>query len=319
MPIPTVSVVVPAYNAAGTIAEALASVWAQTFTNYEVIVVDDASTDGTAAIAQAELSRDRTIGSADRRVISLPRNSGPAAARNAGIRAVQGEWVAFLDGDDTWLPWKLDLQIKLVEAYGTDVAFCGASVAMGEPAAPPRAGIRSGAIKALGLRDFAVRNEVATSTVLVKKETLGKAGLFDERFRGPEDYDLWIRLAAEHRILKLGYPLFRYRDVRGSLSRDDRTFLPEVLRVLDKAYAEGGALYGIPAKRRAQAYQCLCAAWMAAERGAPGRALTLFSRSLCRWPFPFEPYLRLPWCRVKLLAGLARHYVSMEPKRSREP
>jgi glycosyltransferase involved in cell wall biosynthesis len=302
---PAVSVVIPAFNAATTIAEALASVRAQTFTDYEVIVVDDASTDNTVAIAEHESSN-----LPNHRTIALPSNVGPAAARNAGIRAARGTWIAFLDGDDKWLPWKLELQCELADAYRDYETFCGTAIALGESAPAPHVGIRSGARRILALRDFAIRNEVATSTVLTRKQAIEDAGFFDEQFRGPEDYDLWIRLAGRRPILKLDYPVSEYRHVEGSLSRDDMTFLSQVLRVLGKAYSEGGALHGIPARRRAVAYQYLCAAWMAAERAAHRRALALFAQSLLHWPFSFEPYLLAPWVRTKLLAGLLRTMTS---------
>ena len=77
----------------------------------------------------------------------------------------------------------------------------------------------------------------------------------------------------------------RYRCVKGSHSTSDRTFLPAVLRVLDKAYGVDGALRGLRAKRRAQAYQYLCAAWMAADRNAYARAFRLFARGVFRWPW----------------------------------
>lgn len=306
MPNPVVSIVIPAFNAAGTIAEALASVRAQTFADYEVIVVDDASNDDTVAVANSESSS-----SPNYRIISLPSNRGPATARNAGISAARGEWIAFLDGDDAWLPWKLELQFEMVKAHDTCDAFCGTSVAMGVPVPLPHAGIQSGLVRTFTTRELAIRNEVATSTVLVRKIAVERAGLFDEQFRGPEDYDLWMRLAAKSPIMKLDYPLSHYRHMEGSLSRDDRKFLPQVLRVLDKAYSNGGALHGIPTEGRARAYQYLCAAWMAAERNAHGRAFHLCLSSLMHWPLSFQPYIRLPWCRTKLLVGLLRSLVGM--------
>ena len=300
---PCVSIIIPTYNAAKTIGDALASVRAQTFTDYEVIVVDDASTDDTVAVANSESSNLPNY-----RIISRPSNGGPAAARNAGISAAKGEWIAFLDGDDAWLPWKLDLQFELVKAHDTCDAFCGTSIAMGAPAPLPHAGIQSGLVRTFTTRELAIRNEVATSTVLARKSALERAELFDEQFRGPEDYDLWMRLAAKSPIMKLDYPLSQYRHMEGSLSRDDRKFLPQVLRVLDKAYAKGGALHGIPTEGRARAYQYLCAAWMAAERNAHGRAFHLCLSSFMHWPLSFRPYLRLPWCRTKLLVGLLRSW-----------
>ena len=292
-----ISVVVPAFHAEGTIAAALGSVLGQGVGEIEIIVVDDASTDETVQVARRALSNHP-----HHRIIELQENRGPAGARNAGVREASGEWIAFLDGDDVWLPWRLRAQQAFM---GSDVGLiCGGTVEMGEEAPEPvEGGVSS---RTLALRDFAVRNEVATSTVLVRRQLVIDAGMFDERFRGPEDYDLWIRIAARAKVLKLDWPLVRYRDVPGSLSRDERTFLPEVLRVLDKAYEPDGALHDIPASRRTKAYQHLCAAWMAAERGAKARAYRLLLASLARCPFTFKPYLDAPWCQAKLLAGILR-------------
>ena len=320
---PCVSIIIPTFNSAGTIEEALASVRAQTFTDYEVIVVDDASTDNTVDIARAQLqtpSRSAANARTDESppvlhrfsegghhpIIVLPENRGPAAARNAGIAAAKGEWIAFLDGDDAWLPWRLELQVRMTSRYNDIELLCGGVAEMYPEVPASEMVFEQLGVKRLMLNDFAIRNEVATSTVLARKRALEDAGLFDVQFRGPEDYDLWMRVAAIFPVLKIDYPLSQYRHVEGSLSRDDRKFLPAVLRVLDKAYSEGGVLHDISGKKRAKAYQYLCAAWMAAERGAHATAFRLFFTSFLHWPLSFEPYLRLPWCRTKLLVGLMR-------------
>ena len=299
----TVSVVIPAFNAAGAIAAALSSVAAQTRPPAEVVVVDDASTDNTADVARS--------GSSNHRIIQSPCNLGPAAARNRGVAEARGEWIAFLDADDAWLPGRLAPQLACAAEYPEVAFFCGDTVAL-EDGTPngkresPRLAVHSPPSIVLRLQDLAIRNCVATSTVLVKKASILGAGGFDEQFRGPEDFDLWLRILAQDSARKLDCPLSRYRHVQGSLSMDDRKFLPEVLRVLDKAYRSGGALSSIPARRRAVAFQYLCAAWMAAERRAVGRAWALYIKGLAIWPGTFRPYLDLPWQRAKLFVGLAR-------------
>jgi len=323
---PLISIIIPAYNSADTIAEALDSVAAQTFSDYEVIVVDDSSTDSTIAVAQAwslhsEEKGRRVTGlqggnvvetkSKGRKgnfvpfIISLPQNSGPAAARNRGIAEARGTWISFLDADDAWLPDKLEIQLKSTVEHPDVELFCGGTVLMSDEREynrrqtqtcqplPTKSGGRlvdadreamcadgdaplsgecfmtqshlsktlsigvhqrsSAAFSELSqprrmqgclikLEEFAVRNQVSTSTVLVRKNAIVEAGGFDEGFRGPEDYDLWIRIAARHPVFRTPIPLSRYRERSGSLSMDDRKFLPEVMRVLDKAFGEGGAL-----------------------------------------------------------------------------
>lgn len=306
---PIISIIIPAYNSRATIAQALDSVAAQSFSDIEIIVVDDASVDGTVKAAEAAC---REAGG-KWRVISLPENAGPAGARNRGIREAKGEWIAFLDADDAWLPSKLETQLRLAEEDPEVVMWCGrvSSKDNAEPGAPfpdPCHPCNQRSFPSLGylqLSDFAIRNPVATSTVLVRKDTLIEAGMFDEQFRGPEDYDLWIRVAsrvkeAGKRIGLIEAPLVRYSCASGSLSMDERRFLPEVLRVIDKAYAVGGCLNGVSRKRKAVAFQLLQAAWMACERGDGLEPARLFFRSFLLWPVSFRPEYNAHLVRTKL-------------------
>jgi hypothetical protein len=162
-------------------------------------------------------------------------------------------------------------------------------------------------MRELRLAVFAAGNPVATSTVLVKRTALEAVGGFDERFRGPEDYDLWMRIATRFPIGVIRIPLAFYRERPGSLSMDDRTFLPEVLKVLDKAYGPGGALRNCGPRARAAGYQHLACAWMAAERGAMGRAWGLFLKSCLLWPGSYRgAAARRRWPRLRLFFRLAK-------------
>lgn len=296
-----ISAVIPAFNNAGTIVEALESVAAQTCPVAETIVVDDGSTDKTAEVARACMERCALPG-----VVLNQANAGPAAARNRGVAAASGEWVAFLDADDAWLPWKLEAQFRGVCENPEVCVWCGPSIPFGvESPSPPSATERLCHCP-VTLQELDTRNPVATSTVLVRRNLLQSVGGFDERFRGPEDYDLWLRLAARAEIRLIDAPLCRYRYSKGSLSADDRAFLPQVLSVLDKAYGPGGVLHGTAAKRRAKAYHYLACSWMAAERGALARACRLFGMSLVQWPWRFNGRWRPPWPRAKLLFCFAK-------------
>jgi glycosyltransferase involved in cell wall biosynthesis len=187
---PLVSVVIPAYNAAWCIRRAVDSVLAQSFRDFELIVVDDGSTDDTAAIL---------AGYGDAlRVVSKP-NGGLSSARNAGIAAAQGKYVAFLDADDWWLPGKLATQVALMESR-PDLLFCstvsGVQTPEGQRLADWRCGRddRRSALECI----FAVNAFVAGSgsAVLAKREAFQRAGSFDESLRSLEDIDMWMRLAA---------------------------------------------------------------------------------------------------------------------------
>lgn len=305
--VPALSIVMPTYNSANTVREALASVEAQTFRDFEVIVVDDASTDGTPALLQTGYA-----GVPGRRLIALSENGGPARSRNRGIREARAEWVAFLDSDDLWTPRRLELQMRLAQQHPGVVMFCGrpAPFRVDEDAIEEsherhgRWGVEGD--RFLTLEELSEHNPIATSTVLVRRDVLEKLGGFDPQFRGPEDYDLWLRIAAAGKVYYSSEVLSRYRYGELSLSTDDRRFLPQVLRVLEKAYAPGGALHGMGGKRRAFSYQYLSASWMAAEQRHLGRAWRLLGLAVYMWPWNYGKYCALPWGRLRLAVRFVR-------------
>ena len=136
--------------------------------------------------------------------------------------------------------------------------------------------------------------------MLVKKSVLDGVGRFDESFRGPEDYDLWIRVAGECKVLRVDEEISLYREVAGSLSMDDRKFLPQVLRVLEKAYTEGGVLSGMPELRAtAEAGQFWNASWMAYRRGSRRVAIKYLHEAFIRNRVASEKMIR-PWVSVLL-------------------
>jgi len=287
---PLISIVIPAHNSAGTLLAATASVEIQGYRNIQIIIVDDASTDATATIMKSEFS-----GRLDCDVVFLECNGGPARARNRGIARAAGEWLAFLDADDDWMPDKLKIQIDLAAAHPEVAMWCGGTIPLeisaprsafpvpccvpggGDEGESPAGGSKTRPIR---LEQFVTENPVATSTVLVRKEAVEAVGGFDEQFRGPEDYDLWMRIVQSYPAMLIDRPLSRYRFTAGSLSMDDRTFLTQVLRVLDKAFDDGGALEEYREFREsAVSNQLWNASWMAFHRGARGAALRYLWRA----------------------------------------
>jgi len=307
---PRVSVIIPAYNCGRYLAAAIQSALDQTVPPAEIIVVDDGSTDDTASVAQSFGNRIRYI---------RQPNAGPAAARNHGAQVATGDWLAFLDADDEWLPWRLEVQLALAAEYPDVVMWCGQTEGLGSrdegrenKAANQRTEIREQTptlnappptlhVRFLSLKDFSISNPVATTTVLLRRTAWEQAGKFDPRFRGPEDYDLWMRVAAVGKIGVIEHPLARYREETGSLSMDDRRFLPQVLAVLDKAYGPDGCLHGAGTKRMAMAYQYFSASWMAYNRGDAPRARILLLRSFALSPFRFPAGDKPRWARWKLM------------------
>jgi glycosyltransferase involved in cell wall biosynthesis len=186
---PRVSVIIPAYNAAWCVRRAVDSVLAQDYRDYELIVVDDGSRDDTAAVLAG-------YGVA-LRVVSKS-NGGLSSARNAGIAAARGEFVAFLDADDWWMPAKLTRQVALMDVR-PDLLFCSTASAVQTPAGERLADWRCGAGPVAALESiFAANAYVAGSgsAVLAKREAFARAGGFDESLRSLEDIDMWMRLAV---------------------------------------------------------------------------------------------------------------------------
>ena len=231
---PVVSVIIPAYNAAEFIGETLASVAAQTFTDHEVVVVNDGSPD----TAELECALERYPA---RLNYIKQENRGAAAARNTGLRAAKGEFVAFLDADDLWLPDFLARQLELLKSSKADVVYADALIFGDSPLAgrtfmdtqPSR-----GEVTPENL--LAVKVTVLTSTVLARKQPIFEVGLFDENVRRGHDFDLWVRLAkhgvrfAYHREV-----VARRRIVVSSLSGDTISQLKRTLSVLEATKRKG--------------------------------------------------------------------------------
>jgi glycosyltransferase involved in cell wall biosynthesis len=264
---PHVSVVIPAYNAAWCIRRAVDSVLKQDFRDFELIVVDDGSTDDTAAILAG-------YGDAVR-VISKP-NGGLSSARNAGIAVAKGVYVAFLDADDWWLSKKLARQIRLMESR-PDLLFCSTASAVQTPTGVCLADWRCGVSATSTLESiFAVNAYVAGSgsAVLVKREAFIQTGGFDERLRSLEDIDMWMRLAAlgefacidealvciEKSATSMSGNLALMRSSAMQVMRKNRGLLPEHLRggFWRKAYASMLTDYAKWAYRQGQSAQALC-------------------------------------------------------------
>ena len=224
---PTVSVIIPAYNAAKYIAEALNSVFAQTFTSYEVIVINDGSEDTEELERELNSYRDRLH-------YIKQENQGAAVARNTGLHAAAGEFVAFLDADDTWLPNFLEKQVEFLKGSNADLVYADAFLSGESPLAgrtfmqmePSR-----GEVTPENL--LAIRVTVLTSTVLARKKPIFDVGLFDETFRRGQDFDLWLRLAkAGIRFAYEPEVLAHHRIVESGLSGDTKSQLERTLAVL---------------------------------------------------------------------------------------
>lgn len=264
---PLVSVILPTYNRTGLLERAMASVLAQDYRAIELIVVDDASSEDIAAVVEG-------FGDPRARCLRCERNVGAAAARNVGLEAARGEFIAFQDSDDLWLQDKLRKQVDALRVAGPDIGFVYTDVAR---LAENMLNIFPG--RTLGqdrqrLSDVALGDGILfsyTQSWLVRADALRAAGPFDPAFRRWEDWDLCIRLTRVCDGVRVpGVHVISQR-MEDSITTDPTLAVPALRRLVDKhanssaARSRGGArllytqaraefLYG----ERRRGWQALC-------------------------------------------------------------
>jgi len=281
----TVSVVIPAYNAQAWISETLESVLTQDFDDFEVIVVDDGSTDDTAAVV-ANFGRVQYI--------HKP-NGGAASARNVGIRAARGEYVAFVDADDLWLPDKLRLQVDLLKrtglmwVYSDAYAFDGRTGRTLYTFSKLSRLYTDDVLRPLFLNDF-----IPSPTPVVGRSVFEQVGYFDESeiLRKREDWDMWLRIAARYPVGLVNRPLARYQVHSASSTGGEHPLvaLESQLAVIERAVArEPERLAHL--KNQAIAQVCIGTGRTLARDGNLAEARMLFARAIRLVPGAAEAYL----------------------------
>lgn len=221
---PPISVVMPAYNAAATIARALDSIASQTRPPAEVIVVDDASSDATAAIAEAHPLRPR--------IVRHPANRGGAAALQSGLEAASNDWVAFLDSDDEWLPGKLAAQITALGAEPDAAIIATGFVFVDRDG---REGWEYGVAPFAHAgrefwRNLLLDSAILQSSAMLRRRMALASGGVDASMRTGYDQQLFVRLAALGPVAYVPQRLVRYHDSPGSLTKRPRA--ADILPVL---------------------------------------------------------------------------------------
>ncbi len=253
---PQVSIIIPTFNSAHYVVEAVASAMSQTFRDFEVLVIDDGSTDDTASALQdaaqgaAHEVSGRRNGSHNLRYIHQA-NAGVSAARNRGIAEARGRYVAFLDADDTWLDNKLERQLKALADHGgryrasytayVTVSADMTSLGVHRPEPDAR------------LAELLTRGNIVgtPSTVVAERSLFPVAGGFDRELSQCADWDMWVRLASLTEFLYVDEPLVRYRQHGGNMSKNVPLLEKDSVRVLEKGFAMANLPAGLRARRRA--------------------------------------------------------------------
>lgn len=282
----SVSVIIPAYQSARTIARPLASLRAQTRPPDEILVIDDGSTDDLAAAMSPFSSHAR--------LITKP-NGGAASARNLGIEHARSEWIAFLDADDYWEPSKLERQLAASEGVG----LIGARWFTENPGKPrvlsdvSNEGFFGRAFKPCGSEAFRVAMHIWTGVVLVRRSILSEQR-FVSGLEPAEDRDLWIRLAASTSVYLVPEPLATYVQYENSLSNSDSDRdCSNMLKVVRRH----AALLGAKGLREQEAKVYRSWVWRNLGRGRPRSAIKPAARRLAIQPTSAQAW----WTLAKVL------------------
>ena len=233
---PTISVVMPTYNEAEYVERAVASIRAQTFSDFEIVVVDDGSTDGTVELVQA-FEDDRI------RVVRREGETGITSALNRGVGESSGRYVARHDADDWSHPKRFERQVEVLEAR-PELALLGTGAYLVDATGDTIG--RRRVLERPGLRDLLEHNEFVHGSVVMNREALQSVGGYDEWFETTEDYDLWIRLAEEYPVGNVDEPLYYFRQHDESIYGSDL----ERLKLYHVVAARRATDEGFPALRR---------------------------------------------------------------------
>lgn len=301
---PGVTVVIPTFNRAQMIGEAIDSVVSQDFEPLEVIVVDDGSTDDTqTVIAHSQRKSKHPI-----RVIRQA-NSGESAARNAGILEATHDLVAFLDSDNRWRPGKLTNQVRLLTDGEYEFTFTAYSEFGPDIVSPRIVRVEDWHDDPLSaLRKLLVGCVVNTSTVIARRDVLLDVGLFDRSLPCCADHDLWLKIAAKgHRFGYLDAPLTDYRLHQGSVSQQSALVARNTERVIERLFEGSDLPEEIEAEESVHLARCyLNSACRYIEARRPQEARRALWKAIHYRPASIRP----GWLRLlfdSLLIGLANH------------
>lgn len=289
-----VSVVIPTYNRAHIVLDALKSIHQQSYRPIELILVDDGSTDNTASVVQHWIESLKTDDRFLARYVHQS-NKGGNPARNLGIREASGQFVAFLDSDDLWQPEKLTKQMDVLQSDNRiGGVYCGLRhifMQTGIVQTPPPRAYPCGDLKAQML----VRDVTApTSTYLVRASAFERVGCFDELLQARQDWDMWIRLAANYQIGVVPEVLVDFREHGGDRTASNPQREIDAYQTIMKKYAMLRSQCPLPIRQAAKAafYRRMGRVHFHYKQ-AIAQAFIYQFRAIISWPFIFDSYAAL--------------------------
>lgn len=277
MPSPLVSVVIPAYNHAAYLTETIRSALNQTFRDFEVVVVDDGSSDDTPDVAASFGEEIRYIRQA---------NSGMAGSRNTGIQAARGQFIGFLDDDDLWEPTYLAEVMSIMQS-DHEIAACYVGVQIIDGDGELLSQVSTKTVLSGTLYDVLIDGGFfPPSTVTVRKTCLNEVGLFDRNLQGYADWDMWLRISRRFRIVGIPRVLVRYRVHHGGLSSNVEHMFEDNMRAAAKHFGppEGPVSQWPILRRRAYASAYFAAALSYFQRNDRKAAREYLTQAFCIYP-----------------------------------
>lgn len=281
---PTVSAVIPSYNYGAFVAKAIDSVLKQTYRYVECIVVDDGSTDNTREVVAKYGDRVRYV---------YQKNAGLPEARNTGVRAATGEYVAFLDADDEWEPNFVEIALeyfdKLPKEYGL-VASRAIQVDLdSKPLGLKR--LTPEIDEEVSLTDLIFRTRFFPTAVVARKSAVVEAGYFDPNYVS-EDRDMWIRIAERHRVFIHRERLVLIRKHPTNMSKNASSMKEKIKRTIRKSYRAYPQLRGrVFFWLHVWSFFYFQSGWTYYDQGRRGTAIVELLKSLALWPFYSKPRL----------------------------
>jgi glycosyltransferase involved in cell wall biosynthesis len=240
---PLVSVVIPAYNAALYLEDAVKSLQAQTYKNLHIIIVNDGSKDATAEVADRLAAQDARI------TVIHKANAGVSAARNDALKAVKGEYVCFLDADDAYLPQKVTKQVHFLETH-PDLALVYSDNYNGDEHLNPVGSPVSNHPPVSFKEAFMYRNWFSPIAPMMRSSLVKKVGLFDTTLHGGEDWDYWIRCLQHTDFGHIAEPLGIYRHHPKQSHHNQTMMRRDGFKVIQKHYRQNAQLYRLAAGGR---------------------------------------------------------------------
>ena len=231
---PLVSIVLPTYNRAYLLKRAIQSVLNQTYRNFELIVVDDGSTDNTKEVV--EDFHDKRI-----RYVAHEKRRGANAARNTGIKLAEGEYVAFQDDDDIWLPRKLEIQIRVFQSSSRNigVVYTGCwRIDYKRRKVFYLPSMKKSQIEGYIYSNILKENFIPTTTAVIKRECFQHSGFFDENLPRLQEWDLWIRISKYYNFKYIDFPLVVSYISQTSISRNLDALISAQIYILNKYFSE---------------------------------------------------------------------------------